>query len=380
MRRLLLPFSILALCCFICTSILHAQLVISAVYDGTLPGGQPKGIELFACEDIPDLSIFAVGGANNGDGTDSIEFQFPAVAVSASTYIYLTDDAASFTSFFGFAPDYEDTVMPFAMAINGNDAIELFRNEVLYDLFGELTYAVVDCPIPWGYRDGWAARNMNVGPTTSFDPADWTFSGCDALDGETTNASAVNPVPLGEFTLPVTISAFRAQVNDEEVLISWATSEEVDNDYFVIERSEDGRNFNELAMIPGLNSRSGGDYLHIDKEPLPGVSYYRLRQVDIDGTTNYFGPRSVQMDKGDDLQPDVFPNPASHWLTISPISDQLQTIRLIDRQGRVVRQWEQEAFIATNRFDLSGLSPGIYMLQAIAMDRTAWSKRVAIGQ
>ncbi|MEM6879379.1 MAG: T9SS type A sorting domain-containing protein, partial [Bacteroidota bacterium] len=186
--------------------------------------------------------------------------------------------------------------------------------------------------------------------------------------------------PIGEFTLPVTLSAFRARVENEEVVISWATSEEVDNDYFIIERSEDGRNFGELATVPGLNSRSGGNYLHIDKEPLSGVSYYRLRQVDIDGTTNYFGPRSVQMDKGDDLQPDVFPNPASNWLTISPISDQLQTIRLIDKQGRIVKQWEQEAFIATNRFDLGGLAPGIYMLQALGLNQTSWSKQIAVGR
>ncbi|MEL7377315.1 MAG: T9SS type A sorting domain-containing protein [Bacteroidota bacterium] len=377
----LLPFVISsALFLFLLTPSLSGQLVISAVFDGPLPGGQPKGIELYAFENIPDLSIFAVGGANNGDGTDGIEFEFPAVAVSAGTYLYLADEALGFTNFFGFAPDYEDNLAPFAMAINGNDAIELFRNGVLYDLFGELTYPVVACPIPWGYQDGWAARNMDVGPTTSFDPADWTYSGCDALDGESDNASAVTPVPLGEFTLPVSLTAFRAYSNSAgEVEVRWTTSEEIDNDYFAIERSGDGRLFYEIGRVSGIGQPDGGDYQFMDDQPLSGVSYYRLRQVDFDGATSYFGPRSVNMDKEDPSQIDVFPNPASEWLTISPLSDQIQSLRLVDQQGRTVKQWNLQEFLETNQFYVSDLSPGMYVLQAIGSRELSWYKTLVIN-
>ena len=64
------------------------SLVITGVYDGPLTGGVPKGIELYVRADIADLSVFGVGGANNGGGTDGEEFTFPAVAIAAGTYLY----------------------------------------------------------------------------------------------------------------------------------------------------------------------------------------------------------------------------------------------------------------------------------------------------
>ena len=54
-----------------------AQLTLTAAFDGPLTGGIPKGIEIYVSEDIPDLSIYGVGSANNGGGTDGQEFTFP---------------------------------------------------------------------------------------------------------------------------------------------------------------------------------------------------------------------------------------------------------------------------------------------------------------
>ena len=56
-------------------------LIITGVFDGPLPGGDPKGIELFATSDIADLAQFAVGVANNGGGTDGVESILPSQAL-----------------------------------------------------------------------------------------------------------------------------------------------------------------------------------------------------------------------------------------------------------------------------------------------------------
>ena len=57
--------------------------------DGPLSGGVPKVIELFVRNDIPDLSIYGFGSANNGGGSDGEEFTFPADAASAGSFIYI---------------------------------------------------------------------------------------------------------------------------------------------------------------------------------------------------------------------------------------------------------------------------------------------------
>ena len=64
------------------------DLMITGLYDAGLTGGTPKGVELFVINDIADLSIYGIGSANNGGGTDGEEFTFPADAYSWNFYLY----------------------------------------------------------------------------------------------------------------------------------------------------------------------------------------------------------------------------------------------------------------------------------------------------
>jgi plastocyanin len=170
---------------------LSGQIIITAVFDGPLSGGTPKGAELYVTEDIDDLSLFGIGSANNGGGTDSVEFSFPSVPASMGTYLYVATEAENFNTFFGFDPDFTDG----AMSINGDDAIELFLNGTVIDVFGDINEDGTGTP--WEYLDGWAYRVSDTGPDGStFVIDNWTFSGINALDGATTNAGALNPVPI----------------------------------------------------------------------------------------------------------------------------------------------------------------------------------------
>ncbi len=171
------------------------DLVVTGVVDGPLTGGVPKAVELCALADIPDLGIYGVGSANNGGGTDGEEFSFPSVAVSAGTFIYVASESAGFNTFFGFAPDYTSG----ALAINGDDAVELFMSGTVIDVFGDIN--VDGTGQPWDHLDGWAYRNDGTGPDgNTFVLANWSFSGTNALDGETTNAGAATPFPIGTYS------------------------------------------------------------------------------------------------------------------------------------------------------------------------------------
>ena len=174
-----------------------SDLMITGVVDGSLSGGLPKAIQLFAVNDIADLSVYGVGSANNGNGGGAVEFTFPPVALAAGETIYIASEPDAFTDFFGFAPDYTAGVA----IINGDDAIEVFENGVAVDVFGDIN--TDGTGEVWEYQDGWASRDPAVGPNPVFDPATWTFSGTNALDGVTTNATAPNPFPVPNAPTPV---------------------------------------------------------------------------------------------------------------------------------------------------------------------------------
>ena len=169
-------------------------LVLTAVFDGPLPGGHPKGVEIFAADDIPDLAAYGIGTANNGDGSDGEEFIFPTLAVDSNDYLYIALDSAGFRDFFEFDADF----ISGTVNINGDDAIELFCNNEVIDVFGDIDSSGVGQP--WEYTDSWAYRNCGTdADTTNFKLANWTFGGVDALDGDTTNATAMIPVPIGTY-------------------------------------------------------------------------------------------------------------------------------------------------------------------------------------
>jgi len=169
------------------------QLVITGVYDGPLTGGVPKGVELCAVMDIADLSEYGLGSANNGGGSDDVEFTFPADSVLMGEFIYVATEEIGFTDFFGFAPDYTTG----AMSINGDDAIELFHNGMVVDLFGDID--VDGNGEPWEYLDSWAYRVDNTPDQPEFDLAMWTFGGANIWDDATDNASSASPMPIGTY-------------------------------------------------------------------------------------------------------------------------------------------------------------------------------------
>ncbi len=175
-----------------------SNLMITGVIDGPLSGGLPKAIELFVLNDIADLSDYAIGTANNGSASDGPEFSLSGSAL-AGEFIYVAfsnSSGSGFNDYFGFDADFETGVLN----INGDDVIELFALGTKVDAFGEI--GTDGTGTAWDHLDGWAYRAPEAGPSATFDAADWTFSGTNANDGETSNATAATPFPVGTYTPP----------------------------------------------------------------------------------------------------------------------------------------------------------------------------------
>lgn len=191
-------------------------LIITGVMDGTLSGGTPKAVELYATADIPDLSVFGLGSASNGGGTDGVEFVLSGSAIKGE-FIYIATETDNFNTWFGFSNDMTDN---FSVAVNGDDALELFYDttkvfsgsEIVVDTFGEIN--VDGTGTDWEYTDGWAYREDFTGPdSTSFNILNWTFSGVDALEGESSNSTASTPFPIGSYEF--SMGTFTEPVNEK---------------------------------------------------------------------------------------------------------------------------------------------------------------------
>lgn len=165
------------------------DLYLAGLLDGPLPGGIPKMVQVCANKDIPDLSIFGLGSANNGSGSDGIEYTFPSISLDSSFCFTVASETTGFNSFFGCDPDATSS----AVNVNGNDAIELFCNGNLSDLYGDQN--INGSGENWDYEDGWAV-SLDSMPNTTFAAGQWNISGPNVLDGETSNASANIPYPL----------------------------------------------------------------------------------------------------------------------------------------------------------------------------------------
>jgi hypothetical protein len=244
------------------------SLVITGAYDGPLTGGTPKGIELYVLQDISDLSLYGVSSITNGAGTSAgnVEYNFPADAVTAGTYIYLATESSQFTTFFGIAPTYTNGVV----SINGDDSIELYESGQIIDTFGDVD--TDGSGETWDYLDGWAYRNDDTGPEgTTFTSTNWTYSGANALDGESDNASATSPFPIGTYsnttasTSNNTITGFNAYPNPVKgnslTITTSSTEAKTVNIFNVLGRKVFSQRFSSMNKTMDISGISSGVYI-----------------------------------------------------------------------------------------------------------------------
>ncbi|MBC7488450.1 MAG: T9SS type A sorting domain-containing protein, partial [Cytophagaceae bacterium] len=170
-------------------------------------------------------------------------------------------------------------------------------------------------------------------------------------------------------SLPITLLYFNGHRNNFEVLLTWATAMELNNKEFTIERSENGHTFYPIGTVAGaVNSSSVISYQFVDKQPLPGVSYYRLKQEDIDGTHSLSRIIAVSDKKASGLI--VFPNPSQSDVTVIASNNDLNgasSIRIYNVLGQevFVSLVSAEALRTGVHLELSSLPQGTYTLKLV---------------
>ncbi len=141
--------------------------------------------------------------------------------------------------------------------------------------------------------------------------------------------------------LPVELLSFSGELVNGDVHLNWSTATEVNSDYFVVERSLDGTNFEEVDVVSAAgNSNSVIEYASTDENPLSGESYYRLRQVDKDGSEYFSDLVYIHVtDNVNEFDVVIYPNPKQHnenfYVQAHGIEEHVH-ITMIDTYGRTV--------------------------------------------
>ena len=165
--------------------------------------------------------------------------------------------------------------------------------------------------------------------------------------------------------LPVDFSLFNAEFVHDHVKINWQTTTETNNNYFIIQKSTNGRTWENIDRVEGAKNSSQNITYHFDdKTPYLGTSYYRLKQVDLDGKYTYSETKMVNVDAIDHDEIHVNPNPTTGVFTIKGDQINIEDIAIFDVNGKNVTALVKMQNAQTEiHVDLENLNDGVYILK-----------------
>ena len=151
-------------------------------------------------------------------------------------------------------------------------------------------------------------------------------------------------------TLPLRLRSFTGKCNDNKIDLEWTTTSEMNNNYFTIERSADGTKWQAVGTVMSAgNSSAVQKYSFTADEATGAVSYFRLKQTDLDGRFNYFDILPVNNCNGQSTGVNIYPNPSngiSLYGKINLKANETYSIEIFDNLGNIVNQssTDQQAF------------------------------------
>lgn len=230
-------------------------------------------------------------------------------------------------------------------------------------------------------------ENHSVFKNSGLVPADWVEAGrpydanCDVeipvggsiypVTVTNTGLSSFSNFAIGLDTLyilPVGLTAFTGWYTGDVNALQWVTHTELHADVFKVEKSTDGSDFYPIGSVDAAgNSSEVHTYSFTDAEPLPGVQYYRLQILDLDGSYEYSHVIAITAGDGTPFHIAVNPNPAADYLFVMLTdagSGEVQ-LRILDITGRRIAEFPgPNGGNHTMKIDIAALARGIYLLSA----------------
>ena len=189
------------------------------------------------------------------------------------------------------------------------------------------------------------------------------------IEGPGIDRQGVDCGPTSSSSLPIDLGSFTLNVeNSGKVLLFWETLSELNNDYFSIEKSVNGIEWDIIGKINGAgNSSTKLYYNYVDVDGINGVTYYRLKQTDYDGKFKYFRPIFGNGKRNDNFGQElvVYPNPFNENLTVEVAEENINQVQIYSLDGKPLVNSSVEKTILNGKvvFNLSDLKPGMYVVK-----------------
>ncbi len=177
--------------------------------------------------------------------------------------------------------------------------------------------------------------------------------------------------------LPIELVDFKGNCNDDNngYTLNWTTASEINNDYFVVEKSMNAINWQQLAIIDGAgNSTSLKNYTYTDTETGNEITYYRLKQIDYNGKETIYDSK-IYTENCNLLNQTIefYPNPATHSITIKNAS-KYTYYSIINMLGQSI----QQSILSSETINISNLASGIYHLKLQDDRNNTFTKKMLI--
>lgn len=232
----------------------------------------------------------------------------------------------------------------------------VFRFKNLFASTMTLRFKLNDLPSPPATTHIYYRNTPNEGAFTDAGTVTYNVTN-NTLSIDALFLSTQEPVEFvfaSDAVLPIEFSEFSVQKQVNTVLITWATADEGKHDKFEVQRSNDGIQFQAIHEIAAKGQAS--TYEFVDKEPLNGISYYRILSQNTEGGQKTTKTKSIvfSMDKPNVR---IYPNPTADVIYIQNLSNQAQTLILTNAAGQIVKQLSDATFL-----NMSDLPNGVYVL------------------
>lgn len=267
---------------------------------------------------------------------------------------------------------------------NNSDYADVYINgDHLSSAYCSTSCSETNCPGYCSVSDGYTLSGDCSGGTVVDDDWGWEDffetvynNGNDiSIDITASTNTTSEEIGVTQITVDCTVLAvdfedFQVTAQEGGIQVTWSTQSEIDNDYFLVERSRDGIVFQSIGTVEGggttFNRRT---YRLIDPHPLKGTNYYRIKQFDLDGKVHQTQVQAIQFNEVESVKKiRVFPNPVDAELQIEIYSDKVNRrfISIQDVFGRQILNFEPK-FANSSIFsvDVRNLSPGNYLVKYV---------------
>ncbi len=334
-------------------------------------------------------STFVEGNLRRFIASNTSTYQFPIAKGTAATDYFRIDVLNNNMTGLNYIDGSVDGITESGNNVDGNVFLEEYNGGATYlAVTGEQAIWTLtpDAPIGTGSY-GIRAYIANITglsdnlfalvkrPTASTDYADWDDDGENTTVPDTGTAGRTIAsgyaerlgwtgfsqfaIATTDIPLPIQLLSFDVEAIGSSVNITWVTLTEKNNEYFTIERSVDGVNFIPVGKVFSKgNSLSEVPYEFIDSKAVSGLSYYRLKQTDLDGKSQTFEIRAVFVQLGGFSN--IYPNPTSGEIYVGSAKNDIKSVSIYSSLGELVLT--QSLNGENVKLDVSKLASGVYTI------------------